>query len=211
MENENITMEKTAETAAVEAPNKNMKPCKVCGKQIAKKAKTCPYCGAKNKKSHKGLIALLIIIVVAVATVVVIKPFGLNIIPFGTSNTEEAKAKITDNNGNVIYLTAQELMNIDNTNEAQFEYLYKGAKIEFIGTVEKITTNYRYNGSTTLHDSITFKEHWKVEMLSGKAGDLLLKMNPGTKVSVSSNISYCHGDVVLQETSSTATRISIVE
>ena len=30
--------------------NKKMKPCKVCGNMIAKKAKRCPQCGAKNKK-----------------------------------------------------------------------------------------------------------------------------------------------------------------
>ncbi len=26
-----------------------MKKCKVCGENIAKSAKTCPHCGAKNK------------------------------------------------------------------------------------------------------------------------------------------------------------------
>lgn len=30
--------------------DKNVKPCKICGKIIAKNAKTCPHCGAKNKK-----------------------------------------------------------------------------------------------------------------------------------------------------------------
>lgn len=31
--------------------NKKMNHCKACGKEIAKSAKTCPHCGAKNKKS----------------------------------------------------------------------------------------------------------------------------------------------------------------
>ena len=30
--------------------NKNMTTCKACGQEIAKSAKTCPHCGAKNKK-----------------------------------------------------------------------------------------------------------------------------------------------------------------
>lgn len=197
-----------------------MKPCKVCGKQIAKKAKTCPYCGAKNKKSHKGLIALLIIIVVAVAAaVVVIKPFGLNIIPFGTSNTEEAKAKITDKNGNIVYMTAKEVKSLENANEAQFEKLYKGAKIEFTGTVKRIETNYTYDRYLWF-DSIEFEEGWLVELSSGSEENLLLKMNPGTKVSVSSNIKSCHIWVNIMGTSPSGsyskdtirtTRISIIE
>lgn len=28
----------------------NLKPCKACGQEIAKSAKCCPHCGAKNKK-----------------------------------------------------------------------------------------------------------------------------------------------------------------
>ena len=33
-----------------QATNKNLKPCKACGKEMAKSAKACPHCGAKNKK-----------------------------------------------------------------------------------------------------------------------------------------------------------------
>lgn len=44
-ENENITTEEIKEPLP-----KNMKLCKACGKQIAKSAKRCPSCGAKNKK-----------------------------------------------------------------------------------------------------------------------------------------------------------------
>lgn len=35
--------------------NKNMIECNTCGKEIAKKAKTCPHCGAKNKSKKKGI------------------------------------------------------------------------------------------------------------------------------------------------------------
>lgn len=39
-----------AKSDGVAASKSKMKLCKTCGKEIAKKAKSCPYCGAKNKK-----------------------------------------------------------------------------------------------------------------------------------------------------------------
>ena len=53
---------------------KTMKPCKSCGQPIAKKAKVCPNCGAKNKKPLFKkpifwiLIVLVVIIIVAIAS-----------------------------------------------------------------------------------------------------------------------------------------------
>ena len=40
--------------------------CKACGQQVAKNAKTCPHCGAKNKKSNPILIGVLVVIVLAI-------------------------------------------------------------------------------------------------------------------------------------------------
>ncbi|MBQ6708680.1 MAG: zinc ribbon domain-containing protein [Clostridia bacterium] len=44
--------------------NKKMTSCKTCGTQIAKSAKNCPSCGAKNKKKPIALIIVLVIILV---------------------------------------------------------------------------------------------------------------------------------------------------
>lgn len=55
------------------AAQKNMIPCKSCGTPMAKSAKTCPKCGAKNKKPiYKrwwlwALIILVLIIIIAAA------------------------------------------------------------------------------------------------------------------------------------------------
>lgn len=35
--------------------------CKACGKEIAKSAKSCPHCGAKNKKTHGCLAVILLV------------------------------------------------------------------------------------------------------------------------------------------------------
>ena len=38
--------------------------CKECGKEISKTAKTCPNCGAKNRKSSRTPIILLLVIII---------------------------------------------------------------------------------------------------------------------------------------------------
>lgn len=58
----------TPRPALKEAPmniNK-MKQCKECGKLISKSAKTCPNCGAKQKKKHPVLGAILIVFGIAI-------------------------------------------------------------------------------------------------------------------------------------------------
>lgn len=42
--------------------NGKLTTCKACGAEIAKSAKTCPYCGAKNKGKHPILSAVLIVL-----------------------------------------------------------------------------------------------------------------------------------------------------
>lgn len=44
-----------------------MKPCKVCGQEIAKSAKTCPYCGAKQKKGIGKIILIVLVVLVLLA------------------------------------------------------------------------------------------------------------------------------------------------
>ena len=46
--------------------NKKMTTCKTCGKEMAKNAKVCPNCGAKNKKPIPWFIAIIVVIVIIV-------------------------------------------------------------------------------------------------------------------------------------------------
>ena len=43
-----------------------MRACKTCGQQIAKNAKRCPHCGAKNKKGNAFLFILVIVVLLIV-------------------------------------------------------------------------------------------------------------------------------------------------
>lgn len=62
-------MENNQTTTQQSITNKKMTSCKTCGSQMAKSAKKCPSCGAKNGKAKmKKLLAFIsIIVVVAIA------------------------------------------------------------------------------------------------------------------------------------------------
>ena len=76
-------------------PNKNMTVCKACGAQIAKGAKACPACGAKNKKPIFKRVWFWAIIVVVLLGIVI-----------GTSGGDSEPQK-TGENGNSVSATTQ--------------------------------------------------------------------------------------------------------
>lgn len=53
-----------------QATNKNLKICRACGKEMAKNAKACPHCGAKNKKPI-FLRGWFIVVVVALVALII--------------------------------------------------------------------------------------------------------------------------------------------
>lgn len=183
METENSVTENVIEEVSEQTTNRNMKPCKVCGKAIAKKARTCPYCGAKNKKSHKGLIALLIIIALF-AAVAAIKLSGTSIISIGyTSNDLVLKIEGGEE------ISTKELEAIYNENQAKFKNNYQGKAVSFIGTVKEI--KYDYGGATSEmshQDRIIFEEKISLTLHHGDHDDVLNNLSRGDKLSVSSEI-----------------------
>ena len=43
-----------------------LKACSDCGKEISKKAKTCPHCGAKNKKKGRLLGFIIVVVIIGI-------------------------------------------------------------------------------------------------------------------------------------------------
>ena len=86
-------------------------------------------------------------------------------------------ATITDNEGNVVQMTAKELKNIYKENEAKFNDLYQGADIELTDTVESVST-----------DTVELKGGWEVQLSTSKHGDILKSLSKGDSVYVKSNI-----------------------
>ena len=50
---------------------KKMKKCKTCGQEIARKAKICPHCGAKNKKPFYKRVFFWLILLILTAAVAI--------------------------------------------------------------------------------------------------------------------------------------------
>ena len=69
--------------------NQKMTECKACGQEIAKSAKTCPHCGAKNKKKPPiliGIIAFFVLVGIIASSVGNDEPKKVE--NTGTSNVE---------------------------------------------------------------------------------------------------------------------------
>lgn len=58
--------------------NKNLVSCKTCGSQIAKNAKKCPSCGAKNKRKSAVKIIIPLVIILILAGLYAVKVMNVN-------------------------------------------------------------------------------------------------------------------------------------
>ena len=67
-----------------------MTTCKACGAEIAKSAKSCPHCGAKNKKPPVILIAIAVIILIGIISSI----GGGN-----SSDNSNSSSTVSENNG----------------------------------------------------------------------------------------------------------------
>ena len=103
----------------------NLIKCKICGAEIAKNAKVCPQCGAKNKVLHPirgaiaGLVALIFCIVFISALHSAID-----------SNPPDEPVPIE--------VSASDLWNAYNDNAVNADNLYKSQTLAVTGTISNI-------------------------------------------------------------------------
>jgi len=74
--------------------NSKLIVCKACNQEIAKSAKVCPHCGAKNKKRHSFLLGMIAIIVL----ICIISSIGNSDKPKKVDNTTTSNAETTVDN-----------------------------------------------------------------------------------------------------------------
>lgn len=120
--------------------------CKTCGAQIAKSAKHCPNCGAKQ---HQVLLTLSVILIVIFVFVWVVALFGDdNEQPHGSDGNSTASASSnnnTQNNNNktndieVIAVSSQDLYTAYEENKVNADNLYKGKILAVTGEITDIT------------------------------------------------------------------------
>lgn len=112
-----------------------MKKCKTCNADIAKSAKRCPHCGAKNKKPFflRGWFVLL-------ALIGIVAIMGLSIVV-------SADFVITVNtNGSITTIRASEVSKMvkDNPQKYLDDFVNSGAEVSFTAKVQEL--EYAYDG-----------------------------------------------------------------
>ena len=101
---------------------------------------------------------------------------------------ERPVATITCHDGSVVKLTAKELYQLEKNNSGVFKQNYTGADITFIGTIKEISCEVYDSILWIKLDIIQFEEGWYLTLLNGEYTDLLLTLNPGDQLEVSSQI-----------------------
>ena len=67
----------------------DLTPCETCGKEIAAEARTCPHCGARNKRSG-WIINLLLVLVTVVLALFIVRTYNNRFNPFPSCTSHRA-------------------------------------------------------------------------------------------------------------------------
>ena len=73
---------------------------------------------------------------------------------------KETKINIINNYGEKEEISAKDLCNINNNDSNEYNEKYLGAKISFIGHINRIESGFTINNEDTIYDEITIKEGW---------------------------------------------------
>ncbi|MDR3345290.1 MAG: hypothetical protein LBT21_06880 [Oscillospiraceae bacterium] len=112
--------------------------CKSCGQDIAKSAKSCPHCGAKNKKPT--FLILLGIVVVLIVIIAASSGGDKNERPQDEPSTVPGQTLVQESSTKKQYLkvTALDLYAAYDENEVAADNKYKDQWIEITGTISSI-------------------------------------------------------------------------
>jgi hypothetical protein len=128
--------------------SKKIIKCKTCGEEIAKTAKTCPKCGAKNKQISpaKGLIALLIIIA-AIGLIVGSGKKSTEKTSLNEKETSTESSSVVDKAEAPIEYThydVTELFDALESNAMKAQNTFKGQYVELDGYLGTIDSDGKY-------------------------------------------------------------------
>ena len=116
--------------------------CKSCGAEIASSAKSCPKCGAKNKKPIWKRVWVWILAVIILAAAI----GGMT----GNSNTNDSNSSADIDNPtiqepvNYIAVSVADMMDMLNANALKAENTYNGQYLEITGRLNVIDSDGSY-------------------------------------------------------------------
>ena len=151
-----------------------IKKCSVCGAEIAESAKTCPQCGAKNKKpvfKQKWFIAIIVVILL-ITIIFVIAPMFNNF-----------KMQI-NKNGQETVMSARELQNLALTDLLEAERIADGAKVTFTAKIDS-TEKFLNDGIKIGFEVSDINERW-IYAEKAELNNMVCKV--GDKVTISGTI-----------------------
>ena len=110
----------------------------------------------------------------------------------GTPEDDSSAATIVTNEGETVTMTASDLIEAYDSNEASFEKLYKYAEIQFTGTIKQIKVDTKViveSGKVrTGQQKIVFEEGWCLALSDNNSKYDLADFNAGDVVNVTSSI-----------------------
>lgn len=159
-----------------------MKNCKICGKEIAKSAKVCPHCGAKNKKPiYKRIWVWILGVIIIFGGLMSCGGEDTSTNNTNTSQIENPKEEVITYTPVVIGDMFDELEN----NALSAEKKYNNLNVEFTGTLETIDSDGEYVsvidlyddswGFDSIHCSIENDEQLNVIMTKSKGDEVFVQ------------------------------------
>lgn len=157
-----------------------MKTCASCGTEITKTAKTCPQCGAKNKKPiyKRGWFIALVIVVV------------IGIIASIAGNPKDGAKSVASTSGNNSVTQAptytaydvSELMSDLKTNAMKAQEKYKKADVTLTGRLNNIDSSGKYISIVPVDDQFAIigvqcyikNDEQKNKIMNMKVGDTVV-------------------------------------
>ena len=118
-----------------------MKNCKVCGAEIATSAKSCPKCGAKNKKPiWKQWWVWILVVSILFATFAAIGGMGGN----SDTNTSDINTTTIQEPINYTVVSVADMIDVLDTNALKAEKTYNGQYLEVTGRLGNIDSEGSY-------------------------------------------------------------------
>ena len=129
----------------------------------------------------------------------------------GSNHSDTSAATIKTNEGDTVTMTAEELIDAYDSNEASFNKLYQYAEIQFTGTISniKVDTSVIVEPGSVLssQQKIVFEEGWCLVLSEDNSTYDLADFNVGDVVNVTSSIVGAPFDTEFLQTVSDGNRV----